>query len=320
MKYLIRMWLETLLFWGMRGLALPAWLRYSMAQTTSEKLDYDTLLALNARYPRAAKTPGDAEIGQQKKWAGRVLQVVEFFKAEQVLEIGCGYGFASLYMAQAGKNVSATDVVDVRYPEVKASGVQFALGDVCARLPYEDNRFDLVYSINSFEHFPDPDKALSEILRVTRPGGIVFLAFGPLYYSAWGLHASRRLGMPYPQLLFSEETIQRFVDEKQAEIAHTYDQSSDKSKIGPYLNKYSLQQYRQIFRKHRDHLREWVYSETIILNGRGILWQYPGILKKDAPSFEDLLVGGIKYIAQKKRGYWGTAAAASQQNQGNPQK
>jgi hypothetical protein len=36
------------------------------------------------------------------------------------------------------------------------------------------------------------------------PGGLVFLRFGPLYASAWGLHAYRTMPIPYAQFLFSE--------------------------------------------------------------------------------------------------------------------
>jgi SAM-dependent methyltransferase len=40
-----------------------------------------------------------------------------------------------------------------------------------ARLPYEDDRFELVISRYVFEHIQDPDWAASELLRVTKPGG-----------------------------------------------------------------------------------------------------------------------------------------------------
>ena len=40
-----------------------------------------------------------------------------------------------------------------------------------AGLPYEDDRFDLVVPRYVFEHLDDPDRAVSELLRVTRPGG-----------------------------------------------------------------------------------------------------------------------------------------------------
>lgn len=50
------------------------------------------------------------------------------------------------------------------------ANVQFLQGDVGA-LPFEDNRFDLVLSLNGFHAFPDKDAAFRETFRVLKPGG-----------------------------------------------------------------------------------------------------------------------------------------------------
>ena len=44
-----------------------------------------------------------------------------------------------------------------------------------APLPYGDDRFDLVVSMDVVEHLPDPEPWLGELFRVTRPGGMLFL-------------------------------------------------------------------------------------------------------------------------------------------------
>lgn len=49
--------------------------------------------------------------------------------------------------------------------------IQFRQGDVGA-LPYEDNSFDLVLSLNGFHAFPDKEAAYREVFRVMKPGGI----------------------------------------------------------------------------------------------------------------------------------------------------
>jgi SAM-dependent methyltransferase len=295
--YLLRLWFEKIAFSGYRLLALPTWLRFQATRPIHRMLSYADLLEMNCQYSTVQKSDDSP---RQQKWAMRVVQLANIFQSQSILEVGCGHGLASRFVAKSGFRVAATDVVDVRSPEVKSSSVQFSIGDACTQLPYADNIFDLVFSVNSFEHFSDPQAAMDEILRVIRPGGILFLAFSPLYYSAWGLHAFRRLGMPYPQLLFSEETIQHFVDEEQARIAHTYDADSDKTKIGPYLNRYALDQYRQIFKQYSQSIRVWGYVENISLEGRKIIERYPAILKANVPTFNDLIVSGIKLVAQKK--------------------
>ena len=49
--------------------------------------------------------------------------------------------------------------------------VHFMQGDV-GKLPYEDESFDLVLSLNGFHAFPDKEAAYNEIFRVLKPGGI----------------------------------------------------------------------------------------------------------------------------------------------------
>ena len=49
--------------------------------------------------------------------------------------------------------------------------IQFRQGDVGA-LPYEDNSFDLLLSLNGFHAFPDKDAAYREVYRVLKSGGI----------------------------------------------------------------------------------------------------------------------------------------------------
>ena len=49
--------------------------------------------------------------------------------------------------------------------------VRFLHGDV-GKMPFEDNSFDLVLSLNGFHAFPDKEAAYREIFRVLKPGGI----------------------------------------------------------------------------------------------------------------------------------------------------
>ena len=44
-----------------------------------------------------------------------------------------------------------------------------------APLPYTNDRFDLVVSMDVVEHLPDPSPWLAELFRVTKPGGMLFL-------------------------------------------------------------------------------------------------------------------------------------------------
>lgn len=55
------------------------------------------------------------------------------------------------------------------------------------RLPFPDKVADLTFSSNVLEHVADPARFLDESIRVTRPGGLIYLSF-TAWYSPWGGH------------------------------------------------------------------------------------------------------------------------------------
>ena len=68
----------------------------------------------------------------------------------------------------------SADMMENAQKRAKALGlanVTFVQGDVGA-LPFADESFDLVLSLNGFHAFPDKDRAFSETCRVLKPGGV----------------------------------------------------------------------------------------------------------------------------------------------------
>ena len=55
------------------------------------------------------------------------------------------------------------------------------------QLPFRDGCVDVCYSSNVLEHVPDPWRMADEMLRVTRPGGIVFVSY-TVWFGPWGGH------------------------------------------------------------------------------------------------------------------------------------
>jgi SAM-dependent methyltransferase len=56
------------------------------------------------------------------------------------------------------------------------------------KLPFEDQTFDLVISMSTFEHVRRVDRVLAEIRRVTKPRGAVLITFEPIWTCAYGHH------------------------------------------------------------------------------------------------------------------------------------
>ena len=103
--------------------------------------------------------------------------------AENILDVGCGIGGSSLYLA--GKfNAQATGITlspvqaaraKERAQDAGLSGrTQFQVADAQA-MPFPDDSFDLVWSLESGEHMPDKTKFLQECYRVLKPGGKLIL-------------------------------------------------------------------------------------------------------------------------------------------------
>jgi SAM-dependent methyltransferase len=125
----------------------------------------------------------------------------------RVLDVACGDGLAGHALSSFGHDVTLTDLEDWR--EARARVLPFVQADASRPLPFESGVFDVVTSYNALIHFLDPRAVLRELVRVCRPGGVVYLDFGFLYPSAWGLHAYRTVRFPYAHFLFSRGFLER---------------------------------------------------------------------------------------------------------------
>ena len=112
-----------------------------------------------------------------------VLNWARVQTAENILDVGCGIGGSSLYLA--GKfNAQATGITlspvqaaraKERAQDAGLSGrTQFQVADAQA-MPFPDDSFDLVWSLESGEHMPDKTQFLQECYRVLKPGGKLIL-------------------------------------------------------------------------------------------------------------------------------------------------
>jgi 2-polyprenyl-6-hydroxyphenyl methylase / 3-demethylubiquinone-9 3-methyltransferase len=95
----------------------------------------------------------------------------------RVLDVGCGAGFLSNYLARQGFQVTGLDAskeslaVAARHDET--GRVVYESGDALA-LPHADASFDAVCAMDFLEHVEDPASVIGECARVLRPGGLFF--------------------------------------------------------------------------------------------------------------------------------------------------
>jgi len=100
-----------------------------------------------------------------------------------ILDLGCGAGTKTLAIATAGTNrhVLGLEVDEIQHAKNIASdippNVSFQLGGA-QNIPAESDSFDVVLLFKSLHHVPtqDLDKALDEIVRILKPGGMVWIS------------------------------------------------------------------------------------------------------------------------------------------------
>ncbi len=98
-------------------------------------------------------------------------------KGARVLKLGIGSGLAALFLSQRGYEVVGIDISTRFLKDVSShTGPHFRIvgGDVLD-LPFPDACFDAVTSLYLLEHVTDVERALSEMMRVLRKGGLLLI-------------------------------------------------------------------------------------------------------------------------------------------------
>jgi len=112
----------------------------------------------------------------QKIYTFMYERIPQMIKEMEVLEIATGPGLLARHVAPAAKRMVATDYSDGMIAEAKKgecpANLTFEVADAM-NLLYADNSFDAVLIANALHIVPDPVKALNEIERVLRPGGLL---------------------------------------------------------------------------------------------------------------------------------------------------
>ena len=97
-------------------------------------------------------------------------------KAKTVLELATGTGLIAKHIVNAAAHIEATDASAEMIAEAKrdnrSAKLYFSVQDMF-RLPYADKSFDVVIVSNALHIVPQPEKALAEIRRVLKDGGVL---------------------------------------------------------------------------------------------------------------------------------------------------
>jgi ubiquinone/menaquinone biosynthesis C-methylase UbiE len=133
-----------------------------------------------------------------------ILAFADFVRArgKRVLEVGVGAGADFAEWCRAGAEAHGVDLTPAGISQTRArlSAEGLKAGSLrvadAEALPFEDGMFDIAYSWGVIHHSPDTNRALAEMVRVTRAGGTLKLMLyhlnSPVAWYKWARHAAWR--------------------------------------------------------------------------------------------------------------------------------
>jgi ubiquinone/menaquinone biosynthesis C-methylase UbiE len=143
----------------------------SNTQHDADILDQFTRQAI----PFAERHGADVELLQL------LVEASEVSSRDRVLDIACGPGIVSCAFAEIAKHVTGLDMVPAMLKCAKILQDKKGLPNLdwkqgsALELPFSDREFDQIVTRFSFHHYTEPKAALSEMVRVCKPAGIVMV-------------------------------------------------------------------------------------------------------------------------------------------------
>jgi arsenite methyltransferase len=137
----------------------------------------------------------------------KTIRRMELRPGERVLDLGCGSGWATRLLARlVGEGpdgfgqVVGLDVSDEMIRKARAASKDFDnilyVWGSSEQIPWEENFFDKVLSVESFYYYADQDRALKELFRVMAPRGRLFILINLYKDNPYSLQWVDKLKVP----------------------------------------------------------------------------------------------------------------------------
>jgi arsenite methyltransferase len=138
---------------------------------------------------------------------GKTIRLMDLRPGDRVLDLGCGSGWATRLLARLVTDgpegfgqVVGVDVSDEMIRQARAASKDFenilyAWGSA-QQIPWEENFFDKMLSVESFYYYPDQDRALAELFRVMAPRGRMFILINLYKDNPYSLQWVDKLKVP----------------------------------------------------------------------------------------------------------------------------
>ena len=137
----------------------------------------------------------------------KTLRLMNLRPGERVLDLGCGSGWATRLLARivgegpegfgqaVGLDISDEMVRQARTASKDFDNVMFVCGSA-QQIPWEENFFDKMLSVESFYYYPDQSRVLGELFRVMAPQGRMFILINLYKDNPYSLQWVDKLKVP----------------------------------------------------------------------------------------------------------------------------
>ena len=155
----------------------------------------------------AEKGEGEKMQQQHLDITEKTIRLMELRPGERVLDLGCGSGWATRMLARlvgdgpegfgqvVGVDISDEMIRQARVESKDFENILYVWGSA-QQIPWEENFFDKMLSVESFYYYPDQDRALSELFRVMAPRGRMFILINLYKDNPYSLQWVDKLKVP----------------------------------------------------------------------------------------------------------------------------
>ena len=137
----------------------------------------------------------------------KAIRQMELRPGERVLDLGCGSGWATRMLARLVSDgpegfgqVVGLDISDEMIRQARAESKDFEnilyVWGSAEKIPWEENFFVKVLSVESFYYYPYQDRALNELFRVMAPRGRMFILINLYKDNPYSLQWADKLKVP----------------------------------------------------------------------------------------------------------------------------
>jgi ubiquinone/menaquinone biosynthesis C-methylase UbiE len=152
----------------------------------------------------AAQGRGEEMESHHVSIAAQTIARMALKPGDRVLDLGCGAGWATRLLAQAveggpgmavGQDISDEMIARARAASTDIENVLFAVG-AADEIPWRDEYFEKILSIESFYYYPDQEAVLRELYRVLIPEGLLFILINLYKENPYSLRWVSELKVP----------------------------------------------------------------------------------------------------------------------------